>query len=126
MLASLLSTCLCVATAAPAVERPSIVVSQLQALGGVDPGTAAILTDKLVFELRKSNGFSRVISPREMGEIFTVEQNRQLAGCQDTSCLAEIAGALDADQMANGTVGLVEGSRVITLSIIELRSSAVK
>lgn len=102
---------------------PSVVVRQLEPLGGIDPGTTAILTDKLVHELRKSGRFSRVVSPREMGELLTLEQTRQLAGCEDQSCLAEIAGALGVEQMTSGTVGLVEGSRVINVALLDTRTN---
>ena len=103
--------------------KPAVLVRQLQPLGGIDPGTAAILTDKLIHELRKSGRFSRVVSPREMGELLSLEQTRQLAGCEDASCLAELAGALGVEQMATGTVGLVEGSRVINIAILNTRTN---
>ena len=68
---------------------------------------AASLGPVIAGEARKAQGFE-IITSAEIRSALTVESANQLAGCTDTSCLAEIAEALDADLLVNGRVDLTD------------------
>lgn len=107
--------------AKPPVQTLKLVVVQLQPRGGVEPATVALFTDSLVGELRRTPGVS-VMTDADVAAVVGVERQRQLAGCDDASCLTEIAGALGVDRVVHGSVGRVGGSLVVNLTSIDPRS----
>lgn len=86
-----------------------IAVTDVRNVQGVKPGTASILTDIVVSEVARS-GFD-VISQADIASMVGFERQKQLMGCsEETSCLAEIGGALGVDYLITGQVGQI-GSR---------------
>jgi len=99
-----------------------VVVLKLVAKGGVEPATVDILTDALVGELRKHSGLA-VVSPSEIGTLIGFEKEKQLLGCTDSGCLAEIAGAMGADRLVSGSVGRLGQSSVVSLTLLDARKA---
>ena len=95
-----------------------VVVLPLAALGGVSKETAQLLGDALAGELRKRTGVS-VLTQSDVSALLGVEKTRQMLGCAEGVCLAEIGGALGADRVVHGSLGRVGGSLVVNLSALD-------
>ncbi len=73
------------------------------------------------FALRLAEtGLVRVTTPRDVASILGVERQKQLLGCADaqTSCLAELAGALGAEGIITGEIALVGKVYQLTIKVL--------
>jgi hypothetical protein len=87
----------------------------------VDERTARVLTDSVLFEVRKLARVS-AIGMNEIAAMLDLEAQKQLVGCsEEDSCLADIAGALGVDGLVIGAVARVGGEHVFTLKRIDQR-----
>lgn len=122
------STALAVALLVPAfasaAERPSVAVLGLRPLNGVKPDLASVVTSQLASGV-SSRGF-RVITPAEVEVLLGAERQRQLMGCTENACSAELAGALGSDFIVNGSLANVGTSAVVELTLINTKTSAVE
>jgi hypothetical protein len=53
-------------------------------------------------------------------------RDRAAAGCLDASCLADLTRGLDADLLVHGVVGVVGQAHTVSLTVVDVRTSAVK
>jgi hypothetical protein len=116
------------AAAAPSVEAPRkrnmrIAVYELKA-SGVDERVALVTTASLTAELRKLNGVT-VIGMDEVRAMLDLEAEKQLLGCPDDSCLAEIAESLGADTLVVGSLAHIGEENVIGIKRIDQRAASV-
>jgi sulfatase modifying factor 1 len=100
-----------------AAAGPQVLFMPIEPLGEVDKNLATQITGLLVVEAGKLEGY-RVQSFREVEGLLTQEQMKQAAGCDSASCAAELAGALNTDQIVIGTLGKLGQSYLLTLSRI--------
>lgn len=90
---------------------------------GVDPRVASVVTEATMAELRKYEGLS-VVGMSEVRAMLTHETNRQLLGCEDdTSCIAEVAGALGVDALVLGQCGRVGDTDLLTIKRVDVRQA---
>lgn len=90
--------------AAPA--RTKVAVMDVRNVQGVAEGTAAILTDIVVSDVPRA-GYE-VISSGDIVAMLGFEKQKQALGCaEETSCLAELGGALGATYLLSGQVGTI-------------------
>ncbi|MBL8918464.1 MAG: hypothetical protein JNJ54_06355 [Myxococcaceae bacterium] len=69
-------------------------------------------------------GMFRVISSKEIVTLIGLERQRQLLGCsEDSSCMAEIANALGSELVAQGSVGKVGATYLVSVRLIDGRTS---
>ena len=90
----------------------------------VEPGSAPlaeILTEVLASETAHLLPEVIVVGSSDLRALLGVEKQRQLLGCTEGSCLADIAGALGARYLLVGSVGRVVKSNRIDLKIIDTR-----
>lgn len=87
----------------------------------IDAGQARTLNETLVFELSKQGG-RRVIGRADLRGMLELEASKQLLGCDDVSCMAEIGQALDADRMVQGTLERVGEGWFILVTELDARS----
>lgn len=111
------------AVAARSGRTIKVVVLPLVALGGVPKETAQLLGDALAGELRRRAGVS-VLTQSDVSALLGVEKTRQMLGCAEAGCMAEIGGALGADRVVHGSLGRVGGSLVVNLSALDPRRAA--
>ncbi len=104
-------------------KKARLVVLPLAALGGVPDDRARLLGDALAGELRRRAGVS-VVTQADVSALLGVEKTRQMLGCAESGCMAEIGGALGADRVVNGSIGRVGGSLVVNLSALDPRRGA--
>ncbi len=86
----------------------------------------AALTTALAPEVRKLEGVS-AISSSEVRDMLGLERQKQLLGCDEaaSTCLAEIAGALDADEMVTSELVLVGNTYTLTARRSDMRKGRV-
>jgi hypothetical protein len=80
------------------------------------------MTDRLLERVRESGRFSRVLGTAEIDQVMTLEQRRQLMNCDATSCVLELAGALDVNLLLQGSLGKVGELYTASLKITDARS----
>lgn len=106
----------------PAKRAVRLAVYDLQA-SGVDERTATLVTEALLSELRKLERLS-VLGMNEVRAMLSHEANKQLLGCTDDSCAAELAGALGVDELVIGSLGKVGDSHVFSAKRIDTARAA--
>lgn len=107
--------------AAPAKEK--VLVLPLTAGEGVNEGTAKAITEALLGEVRKRP--VAVLSGDDLKAVLSVERQRQLLGCSESSCVAELGGALGADRIVSGSVARLGQSWLIHVQLIDARKATV-
>ncbi|HUU00123.1 MAG TPA: hypothetical protein VM425_01640 [Myxococcota bacterium] len=101
-----------------------VVVPGVHAYAGVPAGTDGVLSDLLLNALLARHGV-HATGPADVRALLTAEQQKNLLGCSDESCMAELAGALGADWLIGGSVGRLEDLFVLTLQLIDARKARV-
>lgn len=102
---------------------PRIAVYEITT-SGLPHQLGPILTESLVAELRKLEGLS-VIGMDEVRAMLDIEAQKQLVGCTDESCLADIAAALGVDIVVVGSAASVGEGNVFGLKRIDQREAKV-
>lgn len=103
-------TLLTLLTRAPSLASPGWVGADL------DPKRVTFLADHLAAQLT-ANGL-QVVTASELTQALALDRQRQLLGCDTSSCLAEISGALGVDGVISGHVARVGKSLAVTLRIV--------
>jgi hypothetical protein len=93
-------------------------------LNDVDGSVGRVVTDSVVFELRKLDRVS-VIGMDEVREMLDIEAQKQLVGCADESCLSEIADALGVDGLVSGSLARIGDEHVFSMRRIDQREARV-
>lgn len=112
------------ATAEPELKILRIAMQDLK-VTGLDPRLASVVTDSLLVELRKMRGVS-VIGMDEIRAMLDQEANKSVMGCdEETSCLADIAGALGAEELLSGSIAVIGDEYVFGLRRIHQAEAKV-
>lgn len=107
------------ATRATAQLRRVLVLDLRQEGEGEGSGSVArLVRDTVATYLAKQPGVE-VLSTEDLRQVLEVEAERAALGCDTTSCLAEIAGALGADLIVHGSVGRLGSSTVVHLNLFD-------
>jgi len=83
-----------------------------------------VLSEELRAELATFHQLA-VISKRDVDRLLDVTQQQQMLGCDTTSCLAEVAGALGAERIVSGSVGSVGSQKLVQLQLIDTSRAVV-
>ncbi len=111
-------------TAASAAPSGKIAVTEIRNVQGVAPGTATIISDIIVSEVARS-GWD-VISQSDINAMIGFEKQKKILGCsEDSSCLAEIGGALGVEFMLAGQVGQIGSRYRISLLLVDAKKAKV-
>jgi hypothetical protein len=103
---------------APAAAPARALRIAVKAIDVADPSLSRVLTDAVVAELRKLQRVG-VIGIDEVQAMLDLEAQKQLAGCDESSCIDEIAAALGADILVVGSVATVDDEVVFGLKRLE-------
>lgn len=68
----------------------------------------------------------RVVSARDIQTLLGLERQRALLGCNETSCIAELAGALGVDDVLVGDLARVDGGWLVTLKWLSSRDGSTR
>jgi len=113
------------ATVVQAGEGTKLAVTEIQARRGVDPVLAKVIEEFLVAQVARIGSY-QVIGQDDILRMLGHEQQKQMTGCDDDSCLAEIGGALGVDKLLGGSMDKVGDSLLITLKLINIRTAQVE
>jgi len=104
--------------------RPRRSIAVLAVAGaGLDPD-AAKLVEELVVGSLDATGRFKVTSRNDMAAVLGFEKQKQVMGCEEASCIAEIAGALGVELVAAPRAGRLDDLTMLTLSIVDVKSAA--
>ncbi len=107
------------ASAALAEDRPTLIVLELTTKGtAVTPQTAEVVGSLLPTYVGQTGRF-RVRSGSEIKEMMQFEATKENAGCDDNSCLAELAGALGARYVLFGNISKLGSLVLINLALYD-------
>jgi len=83
------------------------------------------LTQLVAEQAGAVHGFE-LLSSAEVRAVLDQEASKQLAGCDATSCLAELANALDAELIVSGRIeDSSDGATLVSLSLVNARAIVV-
>ena len=108
------------------VEKPGLAVFDLEPVNGVSPGLAKLLTESLLTRLNRSRRFSSVVGGSDIRAMLDMEQQKQVLGCDDEACLAELGGALGVPLMINPTLGRIGDRFILNLKVLAVEEAKVK
>ena len=113
MLGSLVTSLLLAAAGSPAplrVASPGLQVVNIEAKLG------EFFSEHLAQQLKYAG--LKVVTSREIASLLGIERQRQLLGCSEGGCIAELANALGVDGLVLGDVALLSGRYQLNLKII--------
>ena len=112
------------AVTAQAAPKAKVAVMDVKNVQGVAEGTSTILTEIVVSEIARYG--MDVVSKADIAAIVGFEKEKTLLGCSDdSSCLAEIGGALGVDYMVTGQVGQIGSRYRLSLLLVDVRKGKV-
>lgn len=89
---------------------------------GVDAKTAAALTEALAGQLARVPG-TEVMTQAQMKALLDLEAQKQMVGCADDSCMAQIGAALGVDELIGGSVSLVGSSWLVGVRKVDVTTA---
>lgn len=112
------------AAGAPAQpSRPRLAILEVKAGQGLPPAAGATLTAILAADATRA-GFE-VVSQADIAAMLAFQKQRQMLGCADEGCLAEIGGALGAEYVLSGEAARVGSRDHLTLTLLDARRAKV-
>lgn len=112
-------------SSALAAERIKLAVLDLSGKG-VSKDLSDNLTDVVAASLNRLGVFD-VLSRTDIQRMLEFEQDKQMLGCEsDTSCLAEVGGALGVALLVSGSIGKVGSSYMINLTLTDTATVTVR
>ncbi len=109
--------------AAPTAAVQTVALFEIK-VPAKDAALGSAILDIVTQEVSRVPGY-KVISAKEIQAILTEESRKQLSGCDNTSCLSELAGALNAELLISGEVAPLGTGRLLTLQLINHRYANV-
>jgi hypothetical protein len=97
-------------------------VLPVKAGAGVDPKVAEAFTEATAGALAKTG--VEVVTQEQWKALLDHEAQKQLAGCTDDACMAQIGEALGVDALVSGTLARVGKSWLVGLRSVEVGSGA--
>ena len=115
-------------TPVPAVAASAEAAAPVQVLvlepssSSLDGPTRKTVSNLLVVELGLQRGL-RVIGANEVQMLTALEGDKQAAGCTESACLSELAGALGARYVIFGDVGPLGSRQVLNLNLFDAQQA---
>jgi hypothetical protein len=106
-----------------ASKTPRIAVTDFE-LSGVRERAGRVVSDSVVAEVRKLDGVV-VIGMDEIRRMLDFEAQKVLMGCEDESCLSEIAQALGADILVTGRLSRLNEQHFFVMQRMDPTAAAV-
>ena len=104
----------------PPAPTQKVAVWAIQAAQGLSPGAAQILEDVIATELARTGRF-QVVGRTDLAAVLGYERQRQVLGCAESSCLAEIGGAVGADLVLSGQAGQLGSQYRLSLLLVDAK-----
>jgi hypothetical protein len=104
-------------------HRWKVIVLDLPTVAKFDDATNKILNDFFATDLRQQG--LEVITRADVQAALGIERQKELLGCNDTQCLADLGGAMGSDYIASGSVAVLDDETAISLQLIDTRGVEV-
>jgi hypothetical protein len=101
-----------------------IVAMDVVGVGGVKRSLVQALTPVLHSELSRVQGVS-LVTQEDVRAMALLDATKQAMGCDETGCMADIAGALGAELLLTAQLGRVGSSYNLTLTLIQVEGVKV-
>jgi hypothetical protein len=108
---------------APAPSVESLAMMPLRC--GFLPADKRAAVDRLLVTALSARGAFRVITAADLDALLGLERLKDVAGCTDVGCFADVAGALDARYVAYATLDDLAGAWRFTLTLLDTRAGQV-
>ena len=102
-----------------------IAVLDVQAQSSVPESMATGVLSLVVHDVRQRAVPALVVGADEIRAMVGVEHQKQLLGCTEVSCLAEIGGALGAEKLVLGSLSRFGETYVLDLKLVDARTAKV-
>ncbi len=128
---SLLLIAVCLASSgtvqaqADAAELPSVLVMGARVAPGIGEGIDGEAITGLISSEFATSGRYQVMSQQDVAAMLDNETQKQLAGCDDTGCIAEIGAAIGAQYLVSIQVAQAGESVVLSASLIDSQEAKV-
>jgi hypothetical protein len=99
-------------------ERMRVLVLDFRDDGG-GPELVQAVRDTIVVHLSQKGSFE-VLSTEDLRRVSDLEASREAMGCDESSCLSEMAGAVGAERVVFGSVGRLGDLTQVTLSVLDV------
>ena len=110
-------------TSEPAME---LAVMDLANQGGFTKEEIALVQGNIMGLMQQSSRFKSIVGGADLRAMMDLEQQKSALGCDDTSCLAELGGALGVPYLMTMSLGRFASQRVVNLSILYVDEAQVK
>jgi tetratricopeptide (TPR) repeat protein len=110
---------------APKPKQGHIAVLDIRPHGSVSQDIAQGVTSVTVLDVRKLAAGAVVVGADEIRAMMGLERQKQLLGCTESSCLAEIGGALGAERLVLGTLSHFGDTYVLDVKLLDSRTAKV-
>jgi hypothetical protein len=102
------------------VAPHTVAVLDLGAREGVSPDLARTLSELMVIEVRRVAAGQRVFGAEDIKAMVGFQRQKSLLGCEDASCLAELGGALGAQEIVTGTLSILGDDFVLVIRRLDV------
>lgn len=102
-------------------DKPKLAVLDVQAVG-VDEAQARAISEAMTAELDR-RGFFDIITANDVRTLLGVERQKQLLGCGDSSCTAELSGAIGARFVLQSTLTRLGTSTQLSIQMLDTSKS---
>ncbi len=99
-----------------------LAVNDFSTNGNVDRQIVGALQERFAQGVARP-GRAEVLTPRAVAAVLGLERQKQLLGCQDDSCLAELSGALGVDALAVGDVVRLDATLLLNVRVVDVRNA---
>lgn len=106
------------AAASTPARMKKIAVLEVKTTGNVDPKSVSSLSSLIASEAVRYP--VKVFAGSDLQALLGFERQKQIMGCTDTSCLAEIGGAMGVDYLLFAEVGEVAGWWLLTTALLDI------
>lgn len=102
-----------------------IAMSAISVGEGLNDKIAATVTEQVVAEVRRTTQ-AQVVTQDDIKSTLSLEEQKQMVGCSNESCMAEVGGALGVDHMITGSIGKVGESWIVVLKLMNVKKVATE
>ncbi len=106
-----------------ASNEESAAIFEVRSTHGVAPTLVALLNEELVTHLAKSKTFSSVVGTGDLLALLDLEQQKAALGCDKSTCLAALGGALGVAYLVVPAVGKLGGRYLLNLKIVDVEAA---
>ncbi|MFC1609834.1 PEGA domain-containing protein [Myxococcota bacterium] len=111
-------------TLTPEEARPKLAVMRLEAQRV--PQEIGRILDELLLKAVDDRGIYDVVSTDEINALLDFEKQKELAGCNDVTCFAEIGGALGVEQLILGSISKLGDQIIVSLKLVNVSGMKIQ